>query len=66
MHRGVIKFFNDVKGYGFIESDGRESIYVHHASIRKGGYRSLKEGEEVWFDLVEGQRGMEAVNVRKV
>jgi CspA family cold shock protein len=66
MLRGIIKFFNDLKGYGFIESDGKDSIYVHHSSIRKGGYKSLKEGEEVWFDLVEGQKGIEAVNVHKI
>ncbi len=66
MPRGVIKFFNDLKGYGFIESDSRGSIYVHHSSIRKDGYKSLKEGEEVWFDVVEGQKGVEAVNVRKI
>jgi CspA family cold shock protein len=66
MPRGVIKFFNDHKGYGFIESDSRSAIYVHHSSIRSGGYKSLKEGEEVWFDVVEGQQGVEAVNVRKI
>jgi CspA family cold shock protein len=66
MPRGVIKFFNDLKGYGFIESDVENSIYVHYSSIQSGGYKSLKEGEEVWFDVVEGQRGVEAVNVRKI
>jgi CspA family cold shock protein len=66
MPRGVIKFFNDHKGYGFIECDSRGSVYVHHSSIRTDGYKSLKEGEEVWFDVVEGQQGVEAVNVRKI
>jgi len=66
MPRGVIKFFNDLKGYGFIESDSRGAIYVHHSSIRANGYKSLREGEEVWFDVVEGQEGVEAVNVRKI
>jgi CspA family cold shock protein len=66
MPRGVIKFFNDRRGYGFIESDTKGPIYVHHSAIRADGYKSLKEGEEVWFDVVEGQQGVEAVNVRKI
>lgn len=66
MPRGVIKFFNDHKGYGFIESDAKDTIYVHYSSIRKGGYKTLKEGEKVWFDVKEGQRGLEAVDVREI
>ena len=66
MPRGVIKFFNEQKGYGFIENDQRRSIYVHYSSIKKGGYRTLKEGEEVWFDLRERADGLEAVNVHKI
>ncbi len=63
---GIIKFFNDRKGYGFIENDQNESLYVHHSSIRKAGYRTLKEGQEVWFDVQESQRGMEEVKVHKI
>ena len=66
MPQGVIKFFNDRKGYGFIESDGKDTIYVHYSSIRKGGYKTLKEGEEVWFDVKESQRGLEAVDVHEI
>ena len=66
MPRGVIKFFNEDKGYGFIENDQRGNIFVHFSSIKKEGFRTLKEGEEVWFDLREGQRGLEAVNVHKL
>jgi len=66
MPQGVIKFFNDRKGYGFIESDGKDAIYVHYSSIRKGGYKTLKEGEEVWFDVKESQRGLEAVDVHEI
>ncbi len=66
MPRGVISFFNDQKGYGFIESDSKDVIYVHYSSIRKGGYKTLKEGEEVRFDVKEGQRGLEAVDVREI
>lgn len=66
MPRGVIRFFNDLKGYGFIDSDTSDPIYVHHSSIRTNGYKSLREGEEVWFDVIEGHSGAEAVNVRKI
>lgn len=66
MPRGVIRFFNDRKGYGFIESDDRNTVFVHFSSIRNAGYRTLKEGEEVWFEMMEGQRGLEAVDVRRI
>ena len=63
---GVIKFFNDRKGYGFIETDDSTSLYVHHSSIKKLGYRTLEEGQEVWFDVRASRRGLEAVNVHKI
>ena len=66
MRRGVIKFFNETKGYGFIESDQSDSIFVHYSAIKKDGYKTLEEGEEVWFDVRRGQRGLEAVNVHKI
>ena len=66
MPRGIIKFFNDTKGYGFIESEQKDNIYVHHSSIKQGGYKTLKEGQEVWFDVRQSQRGLEAVNVHKI
>lgn len=66
MPRGIIKFFNEQKGYGFIESDQKDSIFVHHSSIKQEGYRTLKEGQEVWFDVRQSQRGLEAVNVHKI
>ncbi len=66
MPRGVIAYFNDRKGYGFIENDQRDRIFVHHSSIQRHGYKTLKEGEEVWFDVTESQRGLEAVNVHKI
>lgn len=65
MPKGVVRFFNDRKGYGFIESDKRGSVFVHFSSISNLGYKTLKEGEEVWFDVRESQRGLEAFNVRK-
>ncbi len=66
MPRGIIKFFNETKGYGFIESDQKDNIFVHHSSIKNDGYKTLKEGQEVWFDVRDGQRGLEAVNVHKI
>ena len=66
MPMGTIKFFNDQKGYGFISTERDENIYVHHSSIKKTGYRTLKEGQEVWFVLREGRCGVEAVNVHQI
>ena len=66
MPRGKIKFFNEAKGYGFIESEKKENIFVHNSSIKQNGYRTLEEGQEVWFDVRQGTRGIEAVNVHKI
>lgn len=66
MPRGVITFFNENRGYGFIESERKENIYVHYSAIKEVGYKTLKEGQEVWFDLKNGQHGLEAVNVHKI
>jgi CspA family cold shock protein len=66
MPKGVIKFFNDNKGYGFIEGDDNTPIFVHHSSILQGGYKTLQEGEEVCFDIKQSRRGVEAVNVQKI
>ncbi len=72
MPKGVIKFFNDSRGYGFIEADGtpeaiRRELYVHHSQIvDEGGYRTLREGEAVIFEVREGEQGPEAVNVQRV
>jgi CspA family cold shock protein len=67
MHKGVITFFNDAKGYGFIEAEERTSrIFVHHSQISQPGYRTLREGESVAFDVREGNFGVEAVNVQRL
>lgn len=66
MPRGIIKFFNESKGYGFIESEQEDNIFVHHSAIKKGGYKTLQEGQEVWFDVKRGRRGLEAINVHKI
>ena len=65
MESGKVKFFNAEKGFGFITVDGtNEEIFVHFSGIASDGYRSLNEGQAVSFDIVEGQRGKQADNVR--
>jgi len=65
--RGKVKWFNNQKGYGFIEqSDGRPDVFVHYSAIQEEGYKSLKEGQLVEFDLIEGPKGPQAENVIKV
>jgi CspA family cold shock protein len=61
---GKVKWFNDSKGYGFIETDGSEDVFVHFSAISGEGYRSLKEGAEVEFDIVRDPKGPRAANVR--
>jgi CspA family cold shock protein len=65
MAQGTVKWFNREKGYGFITTDSGEDIFVHHTSISEQGFRSLEEGQKVTFDVVRGQKGMQASNVRK-
>ena len=64
--QGKVKWFNDVKGFGFISGEGGQDIFVHHTAILAEGYRSLKEGDVVEFDLEPGPKGLKAVNVRPV
>ncbi len=63
MYQGTVKWFNDVKGYGFIQIDNGEDVFVHQSAIQNNGYRSLKEGQKVSFDIEKGQKGKQAVNV---
>jgi len=62
---GTVKWFSDKKGYGFITREGEDDIFVHYSSIQGDGFRTLREGERVEFDLVTGERGMKATNVVK-
>ena len=62
---GKVKWFNDQKGYGFIAQEGGKDVFVHHSAIQMEGFRTLAEGEEVTYELVEGNKGPQAVNVRK-
>lgn len=75
MPRGIIKFFNERRGYGFISFDGTPEtrqqvaegeVFVHYSQIIEDGYRTLKEGQQVTFDLKESKRGLEAINVQKL
>lgn len=64
MHQGTVKWFNSEKGYGFIECDDGEDVFVHFTGIQEEGFRTLEEGQAVEFDLVEGNRGPQAANVK--
>ena len=67
MIKGTVKWFNDAKGFGFITpEDGSKDIFVHHSAITMQGFRSLTEGQTVEFDVVPGQKGPAAANVRPV
>jgi len=63
MAEGTVKWFNDSKGFGFIQQDDGEDVFVHHSAIQAQGFRSLKEGQRVTFDVVKGPKGPAAENV---
>jgi len=64
--RGKVKWFNDQKGYGFIEQDNGADVFVHHTGITGEGFKTLAEGEEVEFDVTQGPKGPKAENVKRV
>ncbi|AKF94021.1 cold shock domain-containing protein [Brevibacillus laterosporus] len=64
--QGKVKWFNKEKGYGFIEREDGTDIFVHYTGINGTGFRNLEQGEQVTFDIVEGQRGPQATNVEKM
>jgi cold shock protein len=60
---GTVKWFNDGKGFGFIEQEGGPDVFVHHSAIQGEGFKTLKEGQKVTMEVTEGQKGLQAVNV---
>ncbi len=63
MIEGTVKWFNDSKGFGFIEQPDGEDVFVHHSAINASGFKSLQEGDKVTFETEEGQKGLAAINV---
>jgi CspA family cold shock protein len=66
MEKGVVKWFNRTKGYGFIRRENGEDVFVHYTAIKGDGFKSLNEGDSVQFDLEKGAKGLQATNVQKV
>ncbi|MGC5324386.1 cold-shock protein [Brevibacillus sp. SYSU BS000544] len=65
MEQGTVKWFNAEKGFGFIEREGAEDVFVHFSAIQGEGFKSLDEGQKVTFEVEKGQRGPQATNVKK-
>ena len=66
MQTGTVKWFNDAKGFGFIQQENGDDVFVHHTAIVAEGFRSLTEGEKVQFETVKGPKGLQAANVTRV
>jgi CspA family cold shock protein len=66
MAEGTVKWFNDSKGFGFIQQDGGGDVFVHHSGIAGGGFKSLAEGQRVRFDIENSPKGLKAANVQVI
>ena len=62
--QGTVKWFNEAKGYGFIQRDGADDVFVHYSSIQSPGFKTLQEGQRVEFSVEPGRKGLQAVNVQ--
>ena len=66
MHNGTVKWFNSEKGFGFIAVEGEDDVFVHFSAIQGDGFKTLEDDQEVEFEVVEGERGLQAANVVKL
>ncbi len=66
MPSGTVKWFNESKGYGFIQQDGGDDVFVHYSAINQTGFKTLKQDDKVQFELVKGPKGPQAANVEKI
>jgi cold shock protein len=66
MAKGRVKWFNDAKGFGFIEQEGGEDVFVHFSAITMDGFKTLAEGQEVEFEIMNGDKGLHAANVQRI
>jgi CspA family cold shock protein len=66
MAQGLVKWFNDAKGFGFITQEDGQDVFVHYSAIQASGFRSLAEGDRVEFEVTRGPKGLQASNVKKV
>lgn len=66
MPKGRVKWFNESKGFGFLEQENGDDVFVHFSAISGSGFKTLAEGDQVEFDVVKGQKGLQAENVRKI
>jgi cold shock protein len=66
MEKGTVKWFNSAKGFGFIQRESGDDVFVHYRSITGNGFKNLEDGDKVEFDVEQGQKGLQATNVRKV